>query len=211
MRTRWPLVGAQTVSTTTFVNGVTLSDQGWFNDTDSNTYAYTSVAGTNTITATAPLGMAALSAGMVAKFIPANTNSGAATFNGKDVHQGGIALTGGELLQSVPALLYYDGTQFNLIGPFSGGQKGVWTPSDTSGGGLTFANVSATYTKIGNICHAQCRIDWPATADANNVTISGLPFTVANVDAARQGAVSFTTVATLARALTNKGAVTFNL
>lgn len=92
----------------------------------------TSVAGTNTITATLA------SAGSVtfgplsyltgAKFwlIPANTNTGATTLNvtspaggsalgAKNVFWNGAACVGGELRQNVPALVGYDGTQFHII------------------------------------------------------------------------------------------------
>lgn len=87
-----------------------------------NTYSYlTSVAGTNTITATAALSMAAYATGQAFVLLPANTNTGAATLNlnsigAKNVYSRGAACVGGELVANVPALVVYDGTQFNLVG-----------------------------------------------------------------------------------------------
>ena len=132
------------MTTTAFVNGVTLTDSAWFNDVDTATYPLTAVAGTNTITATGPSSLSAYASGQVLKFIPANTNSGATTINvsglgAKNVFANGSACTGGELVANVPNLLYYDGTQFNIVGyqrvPTNNialGQCRLSTPTTTS-------------------------------------------------------------------------------
>lgn len=85
----------------------------------------TGVAGTNTITATAG-NVAAYTAGQQFSFVPANTTTGAATLNvnslgAKNIFFNGAALVSGEIRQNQPCLVFYDGTQFNLIGPFAGG------------------------------------------------------------------------------------------
>lgn len=87
---------------------------------DSGLTYLTSVSGTNTVTATAPLSMAAYAAGQVFRFIPANTNTGATTINinsigAKNLFLGGVACVGGELTANVPAEIIYDGTQFQLM------------------------------------------------------------------------------------------------
>jgi hypothetical protein len=66
-------------------------------------------------------------------------------------------------------------------------EEGTWTPTDTSGAGLTFANVSALYTRIGRQVFAHYYLTYPTTADASANAIGGLPFTAANVNAARGG------------------------
>jgi hypothetical protein len=109
------------MTTTKFTNAVTLTDDAWFNDADMATYPCTAVSGTNTIAATAPLGFSAYASGQVFRFIPANTTTGAATFNPsgagpKNIFWNGSACVGGEIRQNVPVELYYDGTQLNLIG-----------------------------------------------------------------------------------------------
>lgn len=120
------------MTTTNFTNGSTLTDAAWFDDVDAVAYSYlTSVAGTNTITATGPAGMTAYAAGQRFWFIPANTVSGASTINitpsgssalgAKNIFCGGAACVGGEVRQNIPCVIQYDGTQFNLIGPFVGG------------------------------------------------------------------------------------------
>lgn len=90
-----------------------------------NTYAYlSSVAGTNTITATAALSMSAYATGQAFVFTPANSNTGATTINvnsigAKNVYVRGAACAGGELIANVPVQIVYDGTQFHAI-TFSG-------------------------------------------------------------------------------------------
>ena len=85
------------------------------------TYVYlTSVAGTDTITATAALSMSAYATGQMFVFTPAATNTGATTVNlnsigAKNVYFKGAACAGGELIANVPAIIAYDGTQFNIV------------------------------------------------------------------------------------------------
>lgn len=110
------------MSTTLFTNGVTLTDAAWFNDVDTNTYPLTAIAGTNTITATGPSSLIAYTAGHVLKFIPANNNTGALTINvssigAKNILINGASCKGGELVAGVPTLIYYDGTNFNILNP----------------------------------------------------------------------------------------------
>lgn len=86
----------------------------------------TSVAGTNTITASATKATAPLVAGQHFSFVPANSNTGATTLNvnslgAKNVFLNGAALVGYELRKSCPVQVYYDGTQFNIISGAHGG------------------------------------------------------------------------------------------
>jgi hypothetical protein len=70
---------------------------------------------------------------------------------------------------------------------FNDYEEGTWTPVDTSGAGLTFANISGYYTKIGRQVFAHYYFTYPATADATANVVGGLPFTASNVNAARGG------------------------
>ena len=54
-------------------------------------------------------------------------------------------------------------------------EEGTWTPTDTSGAGLTFTGVVAKYTRIGRQVTANCLLTFPATASAAITSIS-LPF-----------------------------------
>lgn len=93
----------------------------------------TTVAGTNTITATVAtagsvtFGPTSLATGMKFYLVPANTNTGATTLNitspnggsalgAKNVFSNGAACVGGEFIQNVPAVVAYDGTQFHIFG-----------------------------------------------------------------------------------------------
>lgn len=54
-------------------------------------------------------------------------------------------------------------------------EEGPWTPANPQ---VSLTVTSATYTKIGRSVHADMFVTWPATADGNAATITGLPFTV---------------------------------
>lgn len=112
------------MSSTVFVNSVTLTAASWFQDVDNVAYQYLSgVAGTNTITATGPAGLGAYAAGLKFRFIPAATNTGATTINitgtaalgARSIFSGGAALTGGELVSGIPIEIIDDGTQFQVL------------------------------------------------------------------------------------------------
>ena len=130
------------MTTQLFVNDSTLSDAGWFNDADTMVYGYlTSVAGTNTITATGPASLTAYAAGQVFRFIVATTNSGATTINisslgAKNIYYNNAALSGGELLVGVPITIMYDGTRFHAV-------AGVQPQTVPSGTMFDFGGTSA--------------------------------------------------------------------
>jgi hypothetical protein len=58
-------------------------------------------------------------------------------------------------------------------------EEGTWTPTEAA---VTISTSVGHYTKIGNKVTAWAYMVWPTTADANNVVINGLPFTIANAE-----------------------------
>ena len=68
---------------------------------------------------------------------------------------------------------------------------GSWTPADNSGASLTFAGVSANYTKIGNMVFAYVQLNYPSTTSGASASISGLPVAVPNHPYAQQCNVSY--------------------
>ena len=58
-------------------------------------------------------------------------------------------------------------------------EEGTWTPTANV---ISFQTISATYTKIGNICIAHWYVNFPSTSDTNVARVKGLPFTVVNSD-----------------------------
>jgi hypothetical protein len=60
-------------------------------------------------------------------------------------------------------------------------EEGTWTPTDGSGAGLTFSDVTARYTKVGRLVTVSVQLSYPITASASNAQINGLPF-AATVD-----------------------------
>lgn len=118
------------MASTDFTDNVTVIAASWLDDVDIATYSYlTGISGTNTVAGTGPVGMSAYAAGQRFRFLPAATNTGATslaitgvtTLGGKNVFMGSAALNGGEIRAGIPADVVYDGTQFHLMGPFSGG------------------------------------------------------------------------------------------
>jgi len=85
-----------------------------------------SVSGINTIAGTISPTPTAYASGMKFRLIPANSNTGAATFNAsslgaKNIFLNGAALAGYELRKNCPVELVYDGTQFNIVSGAHGG------------------------------------------------------------------------------------------
>jgi hypothetical protein len=164
------------MTTQTIVNNVTTSDAAWANDVDTAAYCVlTSVAGTNTVTATGPANYTYAATKPPVWFIPAVTNTGATTINitpsggaalgAKNIFLNGAALTGGELVAGKFTGIVYDGTQFNVVSVVTSGrvtqrasvyQYTAWDPTD----------VAATYS------------DAPATAAATDPAVNYI--TVAN-------------------------------
>jgi hypothetical protein len=60
-------------------------------------------------------------------------------------------------------------------------EEGTWTPTDTSGAGLTFVIDHAKYTRIGRTVTINLYLTFPVTASAANTEIS-LPFVCAAYD-----------------------------
>jgi len=136
------------MTTTAFTSNVTVVQAAWLNDADTLVYSYlTSVAGTNTITATGPSSLTAYAAGQKFHFLPAGTNTGATTLAitgatalaAKNVFWNGAACAGGEIKSGVPCVVEYDGTQFNIIGPFNGGTIAGKMLSANATGGIGYA------------------------------------------------------------------------
>jgi len=89
--------------------------------------------------------------------------------------------------------------------------EAAWTPTDASGAGLTFSTATGSYIRIGTLVIATCIVIYPATADASAAIIGGLPFTPVTGNQYRAGTVTYTSVGTLARALTTSGTAQFQL
>ena len=162
------------MASTDFTDNSTVILAAWLDDVDVATYSsLSSVAGTNTITATGPVPMSAYASGQMFRFIPANDNTGATTINitpsggsalgAKNIFFNGAACAGGEIQANMPCLIIYDGTQFNLIGPFCGGSvaskitilagglvatagNGVYVCDLTNSGDATPSGVFVNYT-----------------------------------------------------------------
>jgi hypothetical protein len=93
----------------------------------------TTIAGTNTITAVAPVSMSALAAGQTFRFIAAATNTGGVTININSIgakaitKNGTTALTANDIVANAIIEVIYDGTQFQLVNPANAIPSGVIT------------------------------------------------------------------------------------
>jgi len=116
----------------------------------------TSPSGTDTMTATAALGMSAYVTGQRFFFLAPSTNTGASTLNinaigAKAITKNGTtALAAGDIASGAVIQVVYDGTQFQLVSPsavttvasFSAGTTGL-TPSTATTGAVTLAGTLA--------------------------------------------------------------------
>jgi hypothetical protein len=87
----------------------------------------TGISGTDTIVATAALGMSAYAAGQVFRFIASGDNTGATTLNINAIgaktitKNGAVGLVAGDILANAIVQVVYDGTEFQLLGMGGGG------------------------------------------------------------------------------------------
>jgi hypothetical protein len=58
-------------------------------------------------------------------------------------------------------------------------EEGTWTPTDGSGAGLSFSNVTNNcfYTRIGRMVVCVFGLSYPSTASVSSAALVGLPFT----------------------------------
>jgi hypothetical protein len=113
----------------------------------------TSVSGTDTITAIAPVSMNAYVAGQTFRFIAANANTGAVTLNINSIgakaitKNGTTALAASDIPANSVVIVTYDGTQFQIsnvatlpasVSSFNAGTTG-FTPSTATTGAVTLA------------------------------------------------------------------------
>jgi len=123
----------------------------------------TSIAGTNTITATATPTLTAYATGAIYSFIAANTNSGAATLSidgltAKSITKNGaVALSAGDIQAGKMMLVEYDGTTFQLINNIvyggsitNGNIVSLTSPLGVSNGGTGLATLTANNVLLGN-------------------------------------------------------------
>lgn len=138
----------------------TVIDSGSLNDFNTATYnILSSVAGTNTITATGPLSFSAYGAGKDFEFVPAVTNTGAVTINISGLGARAITkfgttpLVAGDLVAGAVVRIIDDGTRFQLLNPQTIAVTGV-VPIANGGTNATTAaqaliNLGATGRLIG--------------------------------------------------------------
>jgi len=142
---------------------------------DSTLQYLTSVSGTNTITALAPISMGALAAGQTFRFIVAATNTGSVTLNINSIgaksitKNGATALSSGDLVINSMVEIIYDGTQFQVLNPnvisslgtmatqnanavaITGGTiSGLSSPLPVASGGTGAATLTTNSVLLGN-------------------------------------------------------------
>lgn len=150
--------------------GTAAQDSVRMSQLQGNTANYlSSVAGTNTVTASATPTVTAYTQGQQFVLIPEHTNTGALTLNinsagAKNVYYSGAACVGGEFKIGVPTIIEYDGTQFNIIAIFTDALTTV-TPDPT-------ADYVQLYTATGYKKTLAGSIAGSAPSTATNFTIT---------------------------------------
>ena len=123
----------------------------------------TSVAGTNSITATATPSLTAYATGAIYSFIATNTNSGAATLSIDGLtatsitKNGSVALSAGDIQSGKMMLVEYDGATFQLVnniiygGSITNGTiVSLTAPMSVANGGTGVATLAANAVVLGN-------------------------------------------------------------
>lgn len=115
---------------------------------NSSLIALTSVSGTVTITASAPIILTAYTAGQMFSFVAAGTATGPSTLNidglgAKAItKKGTTALTNNDILIGCVVLVRYDGTQFQLLNPMTSSDFTGTLAIANGGTGQTSANAA---------------------------------------------------------------------
>lgn len=153
-----------------------------------------SVAGTNSITATATPTLTAYATGAIYSFIAANTNSGAATLSIDGLtatsitKNGSVALSAGDIQSGKMMLVEYDGTTFQLVNNIvyggsitNGNIVSLTSPLGVANGGTGASTLTANNVILGNGV-AAVQFVAPGTSGnalvSNGTTwVSGVPFT----------------------------------
>lgn len=142
-----------------------------------STSLVTSGGTANAQTVTNSLSYTALTAGIVQWFIPGNANTGSCTLavdglTAKNIFAYGAALLGGELQTNVPALVKYDGTQWNLLNPNDA--TGSFTITLTGMTAGTTGTVSYRIVRNKTV-HIYLASSITGTSNTNNMTGTGVP------------------------------------
>ena len=141
-----------------------------------------SVAGTNSITATATPTLTAYATGAIYSFIAANTNSGAATLSIDGLtatsitKNGSVALSAGDIQSGKMMLVEYDGTTFQLVNNIvyggsitNGNIVSLTTPLGVANGGTGASTLTSNNVILGNGVAA---VQFVAPGSSGNVLAS---------------------------------------
>lgn len=140
----------------------------------------TNVGGTaNAITANSNMTVPALRATKLFSLMPTAANTAATTINidalgAVNIFANGAACKGGEIANGVPLLLYYDGTQCNIVGPAAQSHASAakaWIEAAGDGSSITVSfNVSGITDVGAGVLGVTIDIDF---ASANYVAVPG--------------------------------------
>ena len=125
-------------------------------------------------------GATTLSGGVSGNILPSADNTsdlGSTSKRFQDLH-----LSGGVSFDENPSLVTGNVASKTL----DDYEEGTWTASLD---GITPASQFCRYIKVGSLVHIGAQIAFPVTGSGNNAMVGGIPFTVANTDAARAGIV----------------------
>lgn len=142
----------------------------------------TSVAGTNSITASATPALTAYATGAIYSFIAANTNSGAATLSIDGLtatsitKNGSVALSAGDIQSGKMMLVEYDGATFQLVNNIvyggsitNGNIVSLTSPLGVANGGTGASTLTANNVILGNGVAA---VQFVAPGSSGNVLAS---------------------------------------
>lgn len=148
-----------------------------------HTYAGVVTGTGDAITLSLSVAVSAYAAGMRFSFKAGADNTGAVTVNVNSLgaksilRPSGQALVAGDIVSGQIIDIQYDGTNFLMMRPAY--SEGTWTPS--VGGSATYTSQIGRWTRIGRAVHIVAQLTINTIGTGSTSTISGLPFTSANL------------------------------
>lgn len=83
----------------------------------------------------------------------------------------------GDIRTSTGILFGTDTAAANTLDDY---EEGTWTPTDSSGAGLTLSVSGANYVKVGTLIHVNAYLNFPSNSNGAGARLGGLPFTAKN-------------------------------
>jgi hypothetical protein len=124
--------------------------------------------------------------------VTTSTGTGSTVLSAAPTLSGNVTLSTGNLVVADTKGIDFSATPGTGTSElFDDYEEGTWTPTDTSGAGLTLTVNNANYTKIGRLVYFALDISYPITVNPNAMQIGNFPFAITQDAGASIGYTTF--------------------